>query len=108
MIFALHKFEKLVYRGKPLSAEDVKLIKLGTVETFQGQERDVVIVSVVRSDPNNLKHDRKFKLGFMDNYKRMNVAVSRAKELLLIVGNLKILETDKSWSHFLIILTKPE
>jgi len=108
MMFALHKFEKLVYRGKVLTADDIKKIKSGTVETFQGQERDVMIISVVRSNKVNLKHDKRFKLGFMDNYKRMNVAISRAKEMLIIVGNTHILKLDKYWGTFLDLLTQNE
>jgi len=108
MIFALHKFEKLVYRNKVLTADDVKKIKVGTVETFQGQERDIMIISVVRSNKLNLKHDRRFKLGFMDNHKRMNVAISRAKEMLIIVGNTHILSMDQFWGQFLKLLTQKE
>lgn len=55
----------------------------------------------MRSDEKLLKHDKKYKLGFLENYKRMNVAISRAKEMLLIVGNVNILKRDKNWNKFL-------
>jgi superfamily I DNA and/or RNA helicase len=38
-------------------------------------------------------------LGFLTNYKRTNVALSRAKSLLLVVGNMKLLSTDQTWSN---------
>ena len=61
---------------------DFKNIKVnfGTVDTFQGQERDFIIVSMVRS---NDKKD----IGFARSLNRINVAFSRAKQLLVILGN---------------------
>jgi len=79
-------------------------IKHGTVETFQGQERDVIIISNVRATEKLLKHDKKFQLGFSENFKRLNVAISRAKELLIIVGKHDILKKNYDWQVLLEIL----
>lgn len=79
-------------------------IKFGTVETFQGQERDVIIISNVRATEKLLKHDKKFQLGFSENFKRLNVAISRAKELLIIVGKHDILKKNFDWQVLLEIL----
>lgn len=54
--------------------------RIGTVDHFQGMESDVIIASFVR---NNQTGD----IGFLKDYRRLNVALSRAKELLLITGN---------------------
>jgi serine/threonine protein kinase len=54
-------------------------LRIGTVDRFQGMERPVVIVSLVR---NNARGD----IGFAEEYRRINVAFSRAQELLVIVG----------------------
>ncbi|MBD0264019.1 MAG: translation initiation factor IF-2, partial [Tolypothrix sp. Co-bin9] len=54
-------------------------IRTGTVDRFQGMEKPVIIVSMVR---NNLQS----KFGFAQTPERINVAFSRAKELLIIVG----------------------
>ncbi len=58
---------------------DVLILRVGTVDRFQGMERPVVIVSLVR---NNTRRD----IGFAKKPERINVAFSRAQELLVIVG----------------------
>jgi len=50
-----------------------KGISVGSVEEFQGQERTVIIVSTVRSNPEYLSLDMKFKLGFLRNPKVRNI-----------------------------------
>lgn len=76
-------------------------IKVGSVEEFQGQERRVIILSTVRSNTEHLQHDAKFNLGFLCNPKRFNVAVTRAKALMIIIGNPRILCLDNSWRAIL-------
>uniref|UniRef100_A0AAX7TI72 RNA helicase n=1 Tax=Astatotilapia calliptera TaxID=8154 RepID=A0AAX7TI72_ASTCA len=77
----------------------VCVCQVGSVEEFQGQERRVILVSTVRSSPNYTEMDKKFNLGFVKNEKRFNVAVTRAKALLIVVGNPRILETDSTWAR---------
>lgn len=67
---------------------DMKGIQVSTVDAFQGGERDVIILSTVRSQA----------CGFIDNDKRTNVALTRAKHHLLIVGNLNNLSRNVLWS----------
>lgn len=85
-----------------LKAEGITEIKVGSVETFQGQERRCIIVSTVRSQQSQLAHDQKYNLGFVSNEKRFNVAITRAKTLLIVIGCAKVLATDRNnWAPFL-------
>uniref|UniRef100_A0A8C2ZHY3 RNA helicase n=1 Tax=Cyclopterus lumpus TaxID=8103 RepID=A0A8C2ZHY3_CYCLU len=77
------------------------LKEVGSVEEFQGQERRVIMVSTVRSSPNYVEIDKQFNLGFVKNEKRFNVAVTRAKALLIVVGNPRVLNTDPTWARFI-------
>ncbi|MFG1314608.1 DEAD/DEAH box helicase [Xanthobacter autotrophicus] len=61
---------------------------VGTVDSFQGNEADVVVLSLVR---NNARAGRG-ALGFLQDRRRMNVALSRAKTQLVIVGSLEFLK----------------
>ncbi|KAI7797621.1 putative helicase mov-10-B.1 [Triplophysa rosa] len=79
----------------------IEELKVGSVEEFQGQERKVIIVSTVRSSKENITFDETFNIGFLKNEKRFNVAVTRAKALLIIVGNPIILQTDTNWGRFI-------
>lgn len=54
---------------------------INTVDKFQGDERDIIIYDIVRSSPS------KGTIGFLKDYRRINVALSRAKKLLIIVGD---------------------
>ncbi|NXD77706.1 SDE3 helicase, partial [Halcyon senegalensis] len=80
---------------------DIGLLKVGSVEEFQGQERRIILISTVRSCSEYLQLDNTFKLGFLNNPKRFNVAITRAKALLIVVGNPAVLSKDHHWQRFL-------
>lgn len=76
-------------------------IKIGSPEEFQGDERRVIVISTVRASADHLADDQFFRLGFLRNPKRFNVAVTRAKALLIVVGCPDILSLDKQWGGLL-------
>jgi superfamily I DNA and/or RNA helicase len=57
-----------------------KSISVDTVDGFQGQERDIIIISMVRSNDEG-------NIGFLNDLRRMNVAITRARMKLIIIGN---------------------
>ena len=59
-------------------------ISVNTVDGFQGQERDVIVISLVRSNDEG-------QIGFLRDLRRMNVAITRARMKVIILGNRKTL-----------------
>ncbi|KAG8686305.1 hypothetical protein FRC11_009171 [Ceratobasidium sp. 423] len=86
---------------KLLKDNGVTNIDIGSVEQFQGQERQVIIVSTVRSNKDLLSFDLKHTLGFVSNPKRLNVAITRAQSLLVVIGDPLVLGLDSLWRRFL-------
>lgn len=69
-------------------------ITINTVDGFQGQEREIILYSAVRA---NKYQD----VGFLDDERRFNVTMTRAKRLLVVVGNRKTLEANKLWQKWI-------
>jgi superfamily I DNA and/or RNA helicase len=69
-------------------------ITVNTIDGFQGQERDVIYLSLVRSNAKN-------EIGFLSDYRRMNVAMTRARMLLVVVGDSATIGQNKFYSAFL-------
>ena len=57
-----------------------KIISVNTVDGFQGQERDIIVISMVRSNEEG-------QIGFLRDLRRMNVAITRARMKLIILGD---------------------
>jgi superfamily I DNA and/or RNA helicase len=64
-------------------------IEIATVDAFQGRDRDIVVYSPVRSN-------KEANLGFLKDRRRLNVALSRARQLLVIIGDLWTLENGRA------------
>jgi superfamily I DNA and/or RNA helicase len=71
-----------------------KRIRTSTVDSFQGQEKPVIILSLVRSNTDG-------QIGFLKDYRRMNVAMTRAKEKLIIIGDSSTIGADPFYADML-------
>ena len=69
-------------------------ITISTIDGFQGQERDVIYISLVRSN-------EKKEIGFLSDYRRMNVAMTRARMKLIVVGDSATIGENKFYKTFL-------
>ncbi|XP_031561752.1 protein ZGRF1-like isoform X2 [Actinia tenebrosa] len=71
------------------SHKQLKAVQISTVDAFQGGEKDVILLSCVRTD----------HVGFIDCGRRTNVALTRAKRHLLIIGNKRMLSSNELWRN---------
>ena len=69
-------------------------IVVHTIDGFQGQERDWVLISLVRNNPGS-------ELGFLRDYRRMNVAMTRARKQLVVVADSATIGNDPFYAAFL-------
>jgi ATP-dependent RNA/DNA helicase IGHMBP2 len=69
-------------------------VSVNTIDSFQGQERDVVYLSLVRSNDQG-------DIGFLRDYRRMNVAMTRARMKLVIIGDSATLGNDRFFADLL-------
>eukprot|EP00554_Chaetoceros_debilis_P015028 CAMPEP_0194114400 /NCGR_PEP_ID=MMETSP0150-20130528/19997_1 /TAXON_ID=122233 /ORGANISM="Chaetoceros debilis, Strain MM31A-1" /LENGTH=959 /DNA_ID=CAMNT_0038804591 /DNA_START=208 /DNA_END=3087 /DNA_ORIENTATION=- len=69
------------------------MIEVNSIDSYQGRERDVILFSTVRS---NFKGN----VGFLSDWRRMNVAITRAKSGLIMFGDMKTLAHDRHWEAF--------
>lgn len=89
------------YSGQVAAAKEVlpKQIRISTIDSFQGQEKENIILSLVRSNEDG-------DIGFLKDYRRMNVAITRAKEQLFIVGDSATIGSDVFYNAFLTYIEK--
>lgn len=91
-------YQKQVQKLRSLLTQlELPLPKIGSVEEFQGQERLVVIMSAVRSTVKHVSSDIRHSLGFVACPARLNVALTRARALLIVIGNPHVLSRDPYW-----------
>jgi len=84
------------YSGQVAAAKEIlpKQLRISTIDSFQGQEKEIIILSLVRSNDDG-------DIGFLKDYRRMNVAVTRAKEQLFIIGDSATIGADNFYNAFL-------
>jgi superfamily I DNA and/or RNA helicase len=69
-------------------------LEVGTVDGFQGREKEVILLSLVRSNDTG-------EVGFLSDTRRMNVAMTRARRLLIVVGDSATIGRHPFYSAFL-------
>jgi len=84
------------YAGQVAAAKELlpKQMRCSTIDSFQGQEKETVILSLVRSNDES-------EIGFLKDYRRMNVAITRAKEQLIVIGDSATIGADPFYHSFL-------
>ena len=78
-----------------------KLITIHTVDGFQGQERDVIFISLVRANEGG-------QIGFLNDLRRMNVAITRARMKLVILGDSSTLENHPFYNELITYIRELE
>jgi ATP-dependent RNA/DNA helicase IGHMBP2 len=76
------------------SPDLARKVAINTVDSFQGQERDIIYISMVRSN-------EKGEIGFLADTRRMNVAMTRARKKLVIIGDSATIGTNPFYEKFL-------
>jgi len=73
---------------------DMTDVEVKTVDGFQGREKEIIIISTVRSNDED-------KIGFLSDLRRLNVAITRAKRRLIIVGNKQTLSSNPTYKRMI-------
>lgn len=89
------------YSGQVTLAKELlpKQMRISTIDSFQGQEKETIILSLVRSNDDG-------DIGFLKDYRRMNVAITRAKEQLFVIGDSATIGGDGFYNAFLSYVEK--
>lgn len=89
--------EKLKYHFRQRYDDNMfeKTLEIQTVDGFQGREKDIIIMSCVRA------HPKANTVGFLADVRRMNVAITRAKASLWIIGNATTLVSNEKWQSLI-------
>jgi superfamily I DNA and/or RNA helicase len=100
-VMALFRAQVVLIR-KLLRDHGLGTVNVGTVENYQAVESDVVILSLTRSNEQFMRDDVTRQAGIFFQPKRMNVALTRAEHLLVVVGNPNVMVTDPAWKAWLV------
>ncbi|XP_027774105.1 probable helicase MAGATAMA 3 isoform X1 [Solanum pennellii] len=94
-IISPYRYQVKLLRQKfreTFGVESDKVVDINTVDGFQGREKDVAIFSCVRASKDK-------GIGFVADYRRMNVGITRARSSVLVVGSASTLRKDARWQN---------
>lgn len=86
---------------KAIEEARLQLPKVGTTEIFQGDQRMIMLMSTVRSFRGESQSTQNIQLRFVNDPKRINVSISRARALLVIFGNNRVLSGANHWQRLI-------
>ena len=89
----VHLLKEMILSNPVLMAHSNK-ISINTIDSFQGQERDVVYISLTRSNTEGI-------IGFLSDVRRMNVAMTRARKKLVVIGDGSTLSRSVFYNDFM-------
>ena len=89
------------YAGQVAAAKELlpASLRISTIDSFQGQEKETIILSLVRSNDDG-------DIGFLKDYRRMNVAITRARDQLFVIGDSATIGADPFYNAFLTYVEK--
>jgi superfamily I DNA and/or RNA helicase len=97
-VISPYKHQVEVLKTMLLSSPELQMkngtITVNTIDSFQGQERDIVYISLARSNTEN-------NIGFLTDVRRMNVAMTRAKKKLVVIGDSATLSHLPFYADFI-------
>ena len=91
------------YQGEDMEDDDTMVdyrghgimgITISSVDGFQGREKDIILFSAVRSNAAK-------RLGFLKDWRRLNVALTRAKRGIIVFGDSEVLSADEHWASWI-------
>jgi ATP-dependent RNA/DNA helicase IGHMBP2 len=82
------------YGNYGLDNEKIRHLSIKTIDGFQGEERDVIYISLVRSNDEQ-------QIGFLSDLRRMNVALTRAKKKLVVIGDSATIGSNPYYKQFI-------
>ena len=74
--------------------DEIQGLEIKSVDGYQGREKEIIVLSTVRSNEDG-------KVGFLSDYRRLNVALTRARRGLIVVGDDRTLRNEPTWASWL-------